>query len=54
VARDVAELVRELGLEGRSGIAVAVNGAVVRRAAWAERVLEAEDDVELVGAAQGG
>ena len=37
-----------------SGIAVAVNGEVVRRAAWAERRLRAGDRVDIVGAVQGG
>jgi len=50
----LAELVREMGLEGLHGIAVAVNGAVIPRTAWAKHVLAPGDDVEVVGAVHGG
>ena len=50
----VSDLVREMGLADRPGIAVAVNGEVVPRAAWTGRRLAPGDDVEIVGAAQGG
>jgi sulfur carrier protein len=36
------------------GIAVALNGSVVPRAAWGETVLRAGDSVEIVRARQGG
>lgn len=36
------------------GVAVALNGAVVRRADWAETVLKSGDKVEVVLARQGG
>ncbi len=36
------------------GIAVALNGAVVPRAAWRDTVLRAGDSVEIVRARQGG
>jgi sulfur carrier protein len=36
------------------GIAVALNGSVVLRAAWRETVLRAGDSVEIVRARQGG
>jgi sulfur carrier protein len=52
--RDVAELVERLGLGGDRGIAVAVNGELVRRRAWGERALRPGDEVEIVGAVQGG
>jgi len=39
---------------GRRGIAVALNGAVVPRAAWRDTVLHAGDSVEIVRARQGG
>lgn len=53
--RTLAELLESLGHEGTaSGIAVAVNGEVVRRAAWGERRLHGGDRVEIVGAVQGG
>ena len=36
------------------GIAVALNGSVVPRAAWRETMLRAGDSVEIVRARQGG
>ena len=39
---------------GRRGIAVALNGAVVPRAAWADTPLQPGDNVEIVRARQGG
>ena len=39
---------------GQRGIAVAVNGAVVPRAAWAATALQPGDNVEIVRARQGG
>jgi sulfur carrier protein len=39
---------------GQRGIAVALNGAVVPRAAWAETRLQDGDRVEIVRARQGG
>jgi sulfur carrier protein len=36
------------------GIAVALNGAVVPRAAWRDTVLKPGDSVEIVRARQGG
>ena len=43
----------EIGADAR-GIAVALNGAVVPRAAWGETRLRAGDVVEIVQAKQGG
>jgi len=37
-----------------SGVAAAVNGAVVRRAAWEATTLAEGDDVEVLTAVQGG
>ena len=39
---------------GQRGIAVALNGAVVPRAAWAVTALRPGDSVEIVRARQGG
>jgi sulfur carrier protein len=39
---------------GQRGIAVALNGAVVPRAAWHDTALKAGDSVEIVRARQGG
>jgi sulfur carrier protein len=55
VAADVRGLVALLGLDpaGR-GLAVARNGEVVPRSAWAETRLASDDRIEIVGAVQGG
>ncbi|MEP9351678.1 sulfur carrier protein ThiS [Xanthobacter sp. KR7-225] len=54
-AATVAELLRAKGVEdGRKGIAVALNGAVVPRRAWGETPLAAGDQVEIIEAKQGG
>jgi sulfur carrier protein len=39
---------------GQRGIAVALNGAMVPRAAWAQTTLRPGDSVEIVRARQGG
>jgi sulfur carrier protein len=38
----------------RSGVAAAINGEVVRRAAWASTPLADGDEIEVVTAVQGG
>ena len=54
-AETVAGLLVENGLDaGGRGIAVAVNGALVPRARWAQTPLRAGDAVEIVQAKQGG
>jgi sulfur carrier protein len=40
--------------EGREGIAVAVNGAVVPRPEWSTKELHDGDSIEIVRAVQGG
>jgi sulfur carrier protein len=50
----LATLVGELGLAGRPGVAVAVNQAVVPRAAWPSHPLADGDRVLVIRAAQGG
>jgi len=50
----IALLARK-GIEADArGVAVALNGAVVPRAAWAATALKADDAVEIVHAKQGG
>jgi len=54
VAR-LAELLVQLEIAADSrGVAVALNGAVVPRSEWEAQRLSAGDDVEIVGAVQGG
>jgi sulfur carrier protein len=50
----LAHLLRELGLAERKGVAAAVNGEVVPRAAWDGRMLAGDDRVLVIRATQGG
>lgn len=50
----VAGLLHELGLAGRKGVAVALNGAVVARSEWPAQALAADDRVLVIQATQGG
>ncbi len=53
-ATALVDLMRELGLEGRKGVAVAVNDAVVPRVAWSTQRLADGDRVLVIRATQGG
>lgn len=57
-AQNVSQLLEELEFSTPQnapvGIAVAVNGSVVRRAAHAEFVLNEGDKIEIIRAVQGG
>jgi sulfur carrier protein len=54
-AATVAELLRRRGIDpGSRFLAVAVNGAVVRRGDWATTALAPGDEVEIVRPRQGG
>ena len=51
----IAELLVERGIDPKARfLAVAVNGAVVRRAEWPEAALSPGDNVEIVRPLQGG
>jgi len=51
----IAELLVERGIDPTARfLAVAVNGAVVRRAEWPEAALSPGDNVEIVRPLQGG
>jgi sulfur carrier protein len=54
-ARTIPALLEERGIDpGGRGVAIALNGSVVPRAAWAQTTLRAGDSVEIVQAKQGG
>jgi len=54
-ATTIAQLLAARGIDPAARfLAVAVNGAVVRRATWEEAALEAGDAVEIVRPLQGG
>jgi sulfur carrier protein len=51
----IAELLALRGIDPKARfLAVALNGAVVRRAEWRQTALAAGDDVEIVRPLQGG
>ena len=51
----LAALLKEKAVDtGQRGIAVAVNGAIVPRAAWPQTRLSPGDSIEIVRARQGG
>ena len=50
----MAVVAKVLGEVPESGVALAVNGAVVPRSHWNERQVEDGDDVEIIRAVQGG
>jgi sulfur carrier protein len=54
-ATTLSALLEEKAVDtGQRGIAVAVNGAIVPRAAWPQTQLRPGDSVEIVRARQGG
>jgi sulfur carrier protein len=54
-AETLAALLAEKAVDtGQRGIAVALNGAIVPRAAWPQTKLHPGDSVEIVRARQGG
>ena len=54
-AATLAALLEEKAVDvAQRGIAVALNGAIVPRAAWAQTQLHPGDNVEIVRARQGG
>ena len=51
----VADAVKEVGVDGElRGVAVAVDGEVVRKADWGLTELRSDQSVEVVRAVQGG
>lgn len=48
------ELLRDLGLAERKGVAVAINDEVAPRSTWPTRLLAASDHVLVIQATQGG
>jgi sulfur carrier protein len=53
VQETVSELVQRLGIEPR-GIAVAIDGEIIRRADWGKTPMANESVVEIVTAVAGG
>ena len=54
-AATLAALLEEKAVDtGQRGIAVALNGAIIPRAAWPQTALRPGDSIEIVRALQGG
>ncbi|TGD79678.1 sulfur carrier protein ThiS [Hymenobacter wooponensis] len=52
--RTVAEVMTDLQLAGKRGLAVAVNDTVVAQPEWASYTLQSNDRVTIIRATQGG
>ena len=51
----VADLVQEItGEDDPQGVAIAINGAVIRRGLWTQTLVQARDEVEILHAVSGG
>ena len=51
----VSDVLAHVGVPvGHRGVAVAVNGSVVPRSTWTTAPVNPGDEVEVIGAAQGG
>jgi len=50
----LADLLRELGLAERKGVAIAINDEVVPRSAWTARALADGERILVIQATQGG
>jgi sulfur carrier protein len=50
----LSELLRDLGLSERKGVAVAINDEVAPRSTWLTRTLADSDHVLVIQATQGG
>jgi sulfur carrier protein len=51
----VTDVLERQGIDSSShGIAVAINGEVVSRSEWARHEVRSGDEIEVVGAVQGG
>lgn len=51
---ELAELLAELQVPVHNGVAVLLNGSVVRKADWPRTTVQGEDELEIVRATAGG
>ena len=49
----IAVLIADMNIETR-GVAVAINGEIVRRGEWSQKRVDAGDRIEIVSAVAGG
>ena len=52
--RHLSELLDELQLAGKQGIAVALNNEVITKSAWQNQELKENDQITILTATQGG
>ena len=50
----IAQLVEDRCGPGAQGVAVAVNGSVLRKSQWEQTAIEAGDEIEILHATSGG
>lgn len=50
----IYELLKQLGHEDNSGIALAVNGCIIPRLEYEKITLHVDDEIEIIRAVQGG
>ncbi|MDB0062893.1 sulfur carrier protein ThiS [Crocinitomicaceae bacterium] len=50
----LSELLEERALNGKTGIAVAVNSTVVSKSKWSKTMLQENDEILIITAAAGG
>jgi len=50
----LVEVLKDLGLEQKTGIAVAVNSEVIPKREWSQLKLNENDEIIIIEAAQGG
>jgi sulfur carrier protein len=50
----VLDLVQELGLKEKTGIAIAVNMQIIAKGEWAEYPIKENDNITIITASQGG
>ena len=53
-ALPLAQLLDELRVQAQTGVAVLLNGEVVRRSEWPRVTVQADDELEIVRATVGG
>ena len=53
-SNQLVTLIRQLSLEEKNGIAIAVNAEVVQKKEWNNFLLKENDEVIIIEAAQGG
>jgi len=53
-SNQLVALLKQLSLAEKSGMAIAVNAAVIPKKEWSEFVLQENDEIIIIEAAQGG